>query len=247
MSDTTPPLADLATIPSPPAEARILTAAELEEALGPLPFTALPNDPSGIEIAREWSSAHLVTTSSLPSLAGKPLCGMEGHCSGKLTLHRAVKAFLEKAFDAIHRAGLSDVILCWGGAFTPRRQRGSTLVSRHAYGIAFDINTQWNPYRMPPAPPGRTGSVAAIVPILLANGFYWGGWFKNNPDGMHFEWVGEPRHTIQYPSKYCPNLPGGAIDGVPGLSVQSAPDGGRLATMFADDALVAESLTDDGG
>jgi hypothetical protein len=34
---------------------------------------------------------------------------------------------------------------------------------------------------------------------------------------------------------------------VPGLSVQSAPDGGRLATMFADDALVAESLTDDGG
>jgi hypothetical protein len=27
---------------------------------------------------------------------------------------------------------------------------------------------------------------------------------------MHFEWVGEPRDQIAYPSRFCPNTAGGA-------------------------------------
>ena len=41
--------------------------------------------------------------------------------------------------------------------------------------------------------------------IFRKHDFAWGGNFLT-PDGMHFEWVGEPRDQLQYPSTYCPNL-----------------------------------------
>jgi len=40
----------------------------------------------------------------------------------------------------------------------------------------------------------------------------WGGNFRR-PDGMQFEWVGEPRDQIAYPSNYCRNLTAAAADG----------------------------------
>ncbi len=187
VSDTLSPQAESVAAPLPPAGARILTLKEIENAFDALDWQAVPGDPSGIVIAEKWLNSNLVRTAQLKPLEGKPVCGLPGRLAGYATVHRRIRPFMENAFDAIHRAGLADHILCWGGAFTPRRQRGSSTVSRHAYGIAFDINTQWNPYKMQPAPTGHTGSVTAIVPILAANGFYWGGWFKNNPDGMHFE------------------------------------------------------------
>jgi hypothetical protein len=52
---------------------------------------------------------------------------------------------------------------------------------------------------------------------------------------MHFEWVGEPRHTFQYDSKYCPNavLPVG--------TAAVAPTGyDPRADLFADDGLIHE-------
>jgi hypothetical protein len=45
---------------------------------------------------------------------------------------------------------------------------------------------------------------------------------------MHFEWVGEPRNTYQYPSRYCPNVPSGGIESF-ALSRDSRGD------MFAND------------
>ncbi len=48
-----------------------------------------------------------------------------------------------------------------------------------------------------------------VVRIFRRHGFAWGGNWRT-PDGMHFEWVGEPRDQISYPSRFCPNNAGGA-------------------------------------
>jgi hypothetical protein len=66
-----------------------------------------------------------------------------------------------------------------------------------------------------------------VVRIFRAHNFAWGGNFIN-PDGMHFEWVGEPRNTFLYPSRYCPNVPSGGIES---FTVSRDSRG----VMFADD------------
>ena len=59
-----------------------------------------------------------------------------------------------------------------------------------------------------------------VVQIFRKYGFAWGGNFLT-PDGMHFEWVGERRDQLIYPSTYCPNIPGATqsltpqVDGAP--------------------------------
>ena len=64
--------------------------------------------------------------------------------------------------------------------------------------MAFDINTVTN----------AQGSVpqmnCSVVRIVRKWGFAWGGNFPW-ADGMHFEYVGEQRDLLGYPSRYCPN------------------------------------------
>ncbi|MEX0846222.1 MAG: M15 family metallopeptidase [Ilumatobacteraceae bacterium] len=164
------------------------------------------------------------------------------------TCHRAIVADLQAALDEVSASGLAGAIdlgntNTYGGCYNPRFARVSGSigsVSRHAWAVAIDMNTVSNAQGRVPQMDCR------VVRIFRKHGFAWGGNFLV-PDGMHFEWVGVPRNTIQYPSEYCPNLPGGAISGLPGLSTQTVPDNGQQrATMFADDALTAENLPDEG-
>lgn len=152
--------------------------------LGTIPDTA---DPGRLPIPEQWAAENLVRTAPLAGIAGTAICGMPGTFSGRALVHRRIKPFLEEAFARIAARSLSGRILCWGGSYVPRRQRGSNALSRHAYGIAFDINVAWNPYKKTPAPAGTPGSVLELVPLFEECGFYWGGRFSKNPDGMHFE------------------------------------------------------------
>jgi hypothetical protein len=102
-------------------------------------------------------------------------------------------------------------------------------ISRHSWAQPIDMSTAANCQGCTPKFDCR------IVRIFRAHGFAWGGNFLT-PDGMHFEWVGEPRDSYQYPSRFCPNLPA-----APTQSLGSPPT--QASTFFADDGWALQ--TDD--
>ena len=78
-------------------------------------------------------------------------------------------------------------MLTFNGSYVPRLVRNSkTRLSNHAFGIAFDINSQWNALGSNPAELAKKGSLRELVPLAQQCGFYWGGHFSRK-DGMHFE------------------------------------------------------------
>ncbi len=67
-----------------------------------------------------------------------------------------------------------------------RRQGHPTTgaVSRHAWGLAIDLNAAANPYGE------RSTQDRRLVEVMERNGFAWGGRWAT-PDAMHFEYMGE--------------------------------------------------------
>ena len=112
---------------------------------------------------------------------------------------------LSAALTEVASAGLASQIEvananAYGGCFNARYSRTSGFLSRHTYGMALDTNTVSNCGGC--RPPQMH---CDVVRIFRKHGFAWGGNFRQ-PDGMHFEWVGERRDQIAYPSTYCPNI-----------------------------------------
>jgi hypothetical protein len=130
-----------------------------------------------------WDARQLVRV-RVPQLVGVSTFG--GRCGGLLRFHREARAQLLAAFGAIEAAGLLEEILTYDGAYMPRLMRGTPRLSRHALGIALDLNAAMNPFHRPPAAPGTRGALQALVPIFERFGFAWGGYWSP-PDGMHFE------------------------------------------------------------
>lgn len=97
-------------------------------------------------------------------------------------------------------------------------------VSRHSWGQPIDISTVANRQGFVPMLDCR------IVQVFRKHGFAWGGNFLT-PDGMHFEWVGERRDQLPYPSRFCPNPAGTPV-------VVSSSEG--WSRLFSDDGLTAE-------
>jgi len=145
--------------------------------------------------------------------------------------HNAVHADLTAALQEVVDSGLGSLVDAgntntYGGCATgtvrfARITQNLGSISRHSWGQPIDMNTASNCQGCVPKMDCR------IVRIFRAHNFAWGGNFLT-PDGMHFEWVGEPRNAIQYPSKYCPNQPGGAIETL-------RPRIDNSATFFAGD------------
>lgn len=139
---------------------------------------------SAIRILGDWVAENIVTV-TVPQLKDLPTYG--GALSGRVQWHRRAVDQLMGFWQSVEDAGLLSLARHWGGSFVPRRVRGSTSLSPHSWGMAFDLNAAWNPYNQAPAARGKPGSVVELVPIGEAWGFAWGGWFTKHPDGMHFE------------------------------------------------------------
>jgi hypothetical protein len=113
-----------------------------------------------------WVAAHL-ETKVMPII-------------GPMTCNRVMFPQLYAALREIQARGLAAKITNYAGCYNPRFIAGSTTLSNHAFGLAFDID---------PADNAR-GTVGHMDPGVVQTferwGFTWGGTW-NYTDPMHFE------------------------------------------------------------
>jgi len=173
--------------PVVPAFKPIKSDSERQKIFGPLMFTPAPiaGNAEGIKITNNWDKDNLdlVPVPQLKKIKGGPKNGVEN-------FHKKAAVQFQKLWEAWERADLLKLILTYDGAFCARFVRGRAseqVLSNHAFGTAFDINAEWNPFGGKPASLDEKGCVYKLVPLAHEYGFYWGGHFSTPCDGMHFE------------------------------------------------------------
>jgi hypothetical protein len=179
----------------PPSPDGNLGLARTKELLGEFAYQILGE--GSIVQEAGWQSANL------PS--GRELLSQQIPIRARC--HNRIVADLRAALDEVAAAGLAGAIdvtnaNTYGGCHYPRFNRiGGELgfLSRHSWGMALDTNTLSNCQGCVPQ------MNCQVVRIFRRHNFAWGGNFLVS-DGMHFEWVGERRDQMSYPSTYCPNL-----------------------------------------
>ncbi|MEO7992922.1 MAG: M15 family metallopeptidase [bacterium] len=144
--------------------------------------------PNGPKVDPKWYATSIMMV-EIPQLAGVQIGSSNGINRGRALFHKRITTNARSAFADVERAGFRDLILTWDGSYNPRHTRGTETMSRHSWGIAFDINAIWNGFGRTPAAEGTPGSVHEIVSIFEGYGFAWGGNFTKRKDGMHFEFA----------------------------------------------------------
>jgi hypothetical protein len=199
----------------PPDPDATLSYADLKPGLGEFAYAG-----SGESITLEpgWFESH-ISRVNLP-------VGIRSWC------HKVVTPGLQGALNEVAAAGLTgavDVVNTntFGGCFhahevTPLGSSTGGFLSRHSWAMAIDMNTVQNPEGSPPT------MNCDVVRIFRKWGFAWGGNFLQG-DGMHFEYVGQRRDQLAYPSRYCPNI----VTTVTPSSVPAAPGTDARARVFA--------------
>jgi hypothetical protein len=136
------------------------------DAVGSYSYTVL----GGGHIAPQqaWVNAH-ISTETMPII-------------GPMTCNTQMFPQLRAALEEIQAQGLASAIhpQQYGGCFVPRFIAGTTTLSNHAFGLAFDVNVPENER-------GTVGQInRQVVAIFQKWGFTWGGtWHFTDP--MHFE------------------------------------------------------------
>jgi hypothetical protein len=112
----------------------------------------------------------------------------------KIYMNKILQAPFGKVMDELITTGLHREIKTWDGCYNVRYQRGSrTMLSRHSWGLAIDLNATWNPLVSVNAA-NRAALRAKYVQwsepfldIWRKHGFECGADWTNKLDGMHFE------------------------------------------------------------
>jgi hypothetical protein len=149
----------------------VLPPAQIKTRFGEFSYRRGEGDEFEQDVA--WQATHLVHT-DLPLI-------------GPVRCHRDVVDALRGALNEVRRAGLASLIDPAGfqGCWNPRLTRSRIALSRHAWGVAVDLNYGQNP----------TGFASVQDPRLLEIFARWGftdgsGWLV--PDAGHFEYVAAP-------------------------------------------------------
>jgi hypothetical protein len=136
------------------------------QAIGSYSYTLLRG--GHIAPAQSWVTSH-ISTQTMPII-------------GPMTCNTLMFPQLRAALDEVVAQGLTSAIhpAQYGGCFVPRFIAGTTTLSNHAFGLAFDLNV----------PENQRGTVGQmdrqVVAIFEKWGFTWGGvWHYTDP--MHFE------------------------------------------------------------
>lgn len=187
-------------------------------------FEFRPQDDGGATIPSEWVEARISPRITYRGVGIRAACNV------------AMVDAIQGALLDVAAAGLAGAIdlantNTYGGCFNPRLNRitgNLGFLSRHAWGIALDMNTLQNAQ-------GRVPRLdCGVVRIFRKWGFAWGGNFLV-PDGMHFEYVGERRDTLPYASRYCPNVTTTSADRIEQRAERAVAPG--PGSLFAADGL----------
>ena len=144
-----------------------------------------------------WPQKYISPRTVFDDIAVKAACNVNVRVAMQGALSEVMRQGLGKYVDANNTNA-------YGGCFYPRYNRLAGklgYLSRHSWGMALDMNTSTN------AQGGVPHMDCRIVRIFRHWGFAWGGNFTPS-DGMHFEYVGERRDNLAFPSRYCPNIVG---------------------------------------
>jgi hypothetical protein len=150
----------------PTAVQNTILVGSAADAVGSYTYTVL--DGGRIAPQQAWVTSH-ISTETVPIL-------------GAMTCNTQMFPQLRAALDEIVADGLASAIHPgqYGGCYVPRFIAGTTTLSNHAFGLAFDLNVPENQR-------GTDGQInRQVVAIFQKWGFTWGGtWHYTDP--MHFE------------------------------------------------------------
>ncbi len=163
----------------------VLSTIEVKETFGEFAMVRRSGSRNGdIEIDPAWQQRNIVRV-ELPIV-------------GTINCNKKLEEPLREAFQELYDAGIAALIDLddtrrAGGCFNSREIRTTSgrtgrNLSRHSWGIAIDLNPSASPYGADPQVDAR------LVDVMRRHGFAWGGTWPF-PDGMHFEFIGEPRIT----------------------------------------------------
>lgn len=136
---------------------------------------ARPNGYNGIVAAfgQPGDRSNLVTVDMPAGPGGKMI---------PVTVHKKIAGKLKAAFEEIKARGLSGEIKSFDGTFNPRKKRGGSTWSTHAWGIAVDINAGLYPMGTPVSQTSEGHK--QIAAILARYGFHQ---LPNDPH--HFQYA----------------------------------------------------------
>ena len=155
----------------------------VESTFGRFAWRDHPTERGAIEILGEWQRQNIVSIAPPFEMRDG-----RGRRLSVIRCHRLAAPALERVLNDLKRRGICHVLNTFDGCFVPRHMgwNPDRSLSRHAWGIAVDVNARLFPY----------GSQDKQDPRLIAafarQGFAWGGDWRTR-DPMHFEIVDLPQ------------------------------------------------------